>query len=207
MRVSAYPSSPSSPKKKREAKINKSFRSRSPAARSETSIHLKISGLIYYLLRLRSSAYWQIWERLTAAQMDLLDTATVGLKEPLAITWSGLFYWFHNHLCMLKDMSKCTSDISDHMKATRMGMITYHLSSLLYKTHLSETFRMFFQYLLAFTACALSSGSHKRINVHGWKCTRVKLFACCIWVYLAPFTIVWRWWRGVAWDSPLFLSI
>lgn len=117
------------------------------------------------------------------------------------------FYWFHNHLCMLKDMSKCTSDISDHMKATRMGMITYHLSSLLYKTHLSETFRMFFQYLLAFTACALSSGSHKRINVHGWKCTRVKLFACCIWVYLAPFTIVWRWWRGVAWDSPLFLSI
>lgn len=65
------------------------------------------------------------------------------------------FYWFHNHLCMLWDMSKMHIWHVQPQESNTDGNDQSHLSSLFYKTHLSETFRMFFQCSLTFTACAL----------------------------------------------------
>lgn len=128
--------------------------------------------------------------------MDLLDTAAVGLKEPLAITWSGLLLIpqppLHARRHVRNAHLTCPTTRKQHR---REWSVIYHP-----KTHLSETFRMFFRYFfypLQHVLCLSEHrGSHKRINVLGWRCTWVKLFACCIWVYLAPFTIMWRWRRG-----------
>lgn len=64
-------------------------------------------------------------------------------------------YWFHNHLCMLRDMSKMHIWHVQPQESNTAWNDQSHPSSLFYKAHLSETFRMFFQCSLTSTACTL----------------------------------------------------
>lgn len=88
--------------------------------------------------------------------MNLLDIAAVGLKEPLAITWSGLFIDCTTTSACSETCQNCTFDMSNHKKVTRLEWSKSPIIPVLQGSmFLSETFQMFFQCSLTSTACAL----------------------------------------------------
>lgn len=124
------------------------------------------------------------------------------------------FYWFHNHLCMLGDMSEMHIWHVRPQESNMDGNDQSHLSSLFYKTHLSETFRMFFRYIyiffLSFTACTLFIWTPwiPQKNKCSWLEMHLGQVVCLLHLsVLSPFYHHVEKAEGASWGGPLFLSI